>query len=218
MIEIKIDGDIGKLLKLDQDITFAAASSLTKVAGLSQDVSDLALQHEFHVRSGWWKHTSKYGIKIKKATKADLTSAVYTGADWLLEAEGHAAGVKVPDRHSGHLAIPDVKETRHGISKVVRKTEKARYLLAHPEQTRAFKVTTKGGYTLILQRKGGRGGRGGNTSKVVTKYIFADKVKVPHQSAIVEPTQRTVLRYVGEIFNEELQHAISTSRVKGGNP
>jgi hypothetical protein len=215
MLEIKIDGDIGKLLKLDRDITFAAASTLTKVAGRSQDAAGEALNREFHVRRPWWKHTARYGIKIKKATKTDLESAVYTGADWLLEAEGHAAGVKTPDRHNGHLAVPDVQQTRHGIQNVVGKKEKARYLLTHPKETRAFKVTTKSGYTLILQRKGGRGGRGGNTSRVVTKYIFRKSVKVPHQSAIVEPTQKTTLTHVGPIFNDELRNAILTSRTKG---
>jgi hypothetical protein len=84
--------------------------------------------------------------------------------------------------------------------------------LDHAAETRAFKVKTKSGYTLILQRKGGRGGRGGKTSRVVTKYIFRDTVKVPHQSAVVTPTHRTVLRYVGPIFQEEMAKAIKTAR------
>lgn len=208
MISWKVEGKIPDYAK---QITFAAASTLTKVAGRSQDAADLALQEEFHIRSPWWKASNRYGIKIKRATKSDLESAVYTAADWLLEAEGFAAGVKVPER-SQHLAVPDVQETRHGISNVVKRTEKARYLLDHAAQTRAFKVVTRSGYTLILQRKGGKGGRGGKTSRIVTKYIFRNAVKVPHQSAVVAPTIRTVLTYVGEIFAGEIANAIRTAK------
>jgi hypothetical protein len=212
MFDIHTSGDIAKGLNLEKQIRFAAASTLTKVAGRSQDAVNTALQGEFVIRKPWWKHTSRHGIKIKKATKTDLVSAVYTSADWLIEAEGFAAGVKRPDKHRGHLAVPDVKETRGGIGRVVKKTEKARYLLDHAAETRAFKVKTRSGYTLILQRKGGRGGRGGKTSRVVTKYIFRDTVKVPHQSAVVTPTHRTVLRYVGPIFQEEFAKAIKTAK------
>jgi hypothetical protein len=212
MFDVQTGGDFRKILTIEKQIRFAGASTLTKLAGMSQDAADVALHANFHVRRAWWKHTNRFGIKIKKATRADLESAVYTAADWLLEAEGHAAGVKVPDKHAGHLAVPDVNETRHGIMKVVSKREKARYLLANPQQTRAFKVTTKSGYTLILQRKGGKGGRGGKKSKIVTKYIFRDRVKVPHHSVIVEPTIRTVNTQLGPVWDRELQHAWNTAK------
>jgi hypothetical protein len=208
--EVANKKEFNKILRMDRDLLFAAASTLTKLAGMGQDASDIELFNQFHIRRSWWKSANKYGIKIKKATKTDLESAVYTQADWLREAEGHAAGVKFPDRHSGHLAVPDVAETRHGIQNVVKKTEKASYLLANPQKTRAFKVTTKSGYTLILQRKGGRGGRGGKTSKIVTKYIFRNSVKVPHQSAIVEPVHKTVFTYLGQVWDQQLKKALTT--------
>jgi hypothetical protein len=92
MFDIHTSGDIAKGLNLEKQIRFAAASTLTKVAGRSQDAVNTALQGEFVIRKPWWKHTSRHGIKIKKATKTDLVSAVYTSADWLIEAEGFAAG------------------------------------------------------------------------------------------------------------------------------
>lgn len=209
MIEVFVTGN---KVDYEKQIRFAAASMLTKVAGMSQDASDAALQTEFHIRRPWWKSGARYGIKIKKATKADLESAVYTAADWLLEAEGYAAGVKVPDQHSGHLAVPVLGETRKTIQSVIPAKEKARYLLANAATTRAFKVQTRSGYTLILQRKGGRGGRGGKTAKIVTKYIFRNSVKVPHQSAVIEPTRKTVLQYAGQVFGQQLESAFKTAK------
>ena len=216
MFDIKIDGELNKALQIPKQLVFATAKTLTRVAGMSQDAADDALQQEFHIRRPWWKHGARYGIKIKKATKTDLESAVYTNADWLLEAEGLAGGVKKPDKHAGHLAVPDVEETRHGIGNVVRRAEKAKYLLANPDKTRAFKVQSKSGYTLILQRKGGKGGRGGKKSRIVLKYIFVNSVRVPHQSAIVAPTHRTVLTHAPTVFNQELRNAFATA--KGNTP
>jgi hypothetical protein len=206
-IEVEVTGDIDRLLKLDKDITFAIASALTKVAKEAQAQVFVALQSEFHIRGKWYEQSNKFGIKVKPATKSDLEAAVYTAADWLVEAEGANDGIKRP--HGSHLAVPDVQNTRKGIGNKVGKREKARYLLENTQKTRAFKVKSKSGYTLILQRKGK-----GKNSYTVTKYIFRDEVKVPHQSAVVEPTIKTVLERFPAIFNIQLKTAIETSRLK----
>jgi hypothetical protein len=209
-VEITVSGDIDKLLKLDQDIKFAAASALTKAVKLTQDVIvTVALPAEFHVRGTWWRPGYQKGINMLGATKEGQEAVLFTRADWLLEAEGNAGGVKTADHGGHHLAVPDVENTRHGIDKKIRKAEKPRYLLDPINKKRSFKVNTHGGYTLILQRKGR-----GKKSYLVTKYIFRNEVKVPHQSAIIEPANRIIPRIIGDLFNQQLKVAISTSRVK----
>lgn len=213
--QVTISGniDVGKFI--EKQLRFAAASTVTRLAYESQAEvirPGGALDREFVLRGKWYAPTSRYGIKVRRATKINLTSQVYTAADWLLEAEGHAAGVKVPDKHGGHLAVPDVKETRGGIQRKVKKSEKARALLDNPAKSRAFKITTQSGYTLILQRKGGRGGRGGKTSRLVTKYIFRNSVKVPHQSTVVTPTHDTVRLKLAQVWNEQLRIALATAK------
>lgn len=219
-IEKSTNGPGLKLLQtFEKQIRFAAAVTLTQLAGKGQDASDAALPQDFHIRGPWWKSGARYGIKIKKADKTNLESAVYTRADWLLEAEGFAAGVKRPE-HGTHLAVPAVDKSSFGtripvrqggsITGKVTRTQKAKYLLDHAATTRAFKIKTASGFTLIVQRTGGRGGRGGKTSKLVTKYIFRDTVRVPHQSAVVQPVIESVEINLPSVWQVNLKKAIDT--------
>jgi hypothetical protein len=209
-MQIEVTGDIDKLLKLDGDIKFAAASALTKAVKLTQDsIVTVSIPAEFHVRGTWWRPGYQKGINMLGATKQNQEAVLFTRADWLLEAEGNAGGVKTPDRGGQHLAVPDTENTRHGIEKKIRKAEKPRYLLDPVNKKRSFKVNTQGGYTLILQRKGR-----GKKSYLVTKYIFRNEVRVPHQSAIIEPANRIIPKVIGGLFIQQLSEAIRTSRVK----
>jgi hypothetical protein len=210
-LQVSISGPGIDLLKsFDKQVKFATAATLTQLAGKSQDAVDLALEKEFHIRGPWWKHTAKHGIKIKKATKTDLESQVKTSADWLLEAEGYAGGVKVPDQHSGHLVVPVTDKTtgrieaRVGgsIQGKVSKANRPRTLLNNPA-AHAFKINTKSGYTLIVQRKG---------KKLKTLYLFKRSVRVPHQSAVVDPTLATVKRELNAVWQANLEKAIKTAK------
>jgi hypothetical protein len=71
-MKIEITGDINKLLNLDKQIAFAAASTLTKVAKLAQAEVLESLDKEFHLRGSWFKPTNKHGIKVSSGVGSIL--------------------------------------------------------------------------------------------------------------------------------------------------
>lgn len=226
-VDIDVSGDIDKLLNLDRQIQFATAATLTQLAKESQAEIRPALRKDFTIRGDWDDPKKKHGIKVKTASKNRLEAAVYTSADWLLEAHGEHGGVKTPDGGGQNLAIPSVENTRHGIQNKIRPGEKARKLLNNAPRTKAFKVKSKRGTTLIMQRvglgadgeplRGKRGnflrGRGKNVkTKTILKYALRPAVKVPQHPVITETTRKTVFGRLNPVFEANLRKAIETAK------
>lgn len=216
---IDTTGDIAGVVTLPKQLLYAVLQTCNDTAEDSEANVILLLKSHLHIRGNWYMPKTRFGINVTYAKKDTLTSEVYTRADWLLEEEGFHGGVKVPTAGHTNLAEPDVENTRHGIENKIKVAEKARRLLQFSAgkysslrtkniigATGAFKVRSKSGAELILQRVGAtsagevrRGKRGqpirskGENGKVVLKYIFKKEVKVPtteiFQNAVIFTTR-----------------------------
>jgi hypothetical protein len=69
--------------KIYSNIRFGTAMGLTKTAKDGQSAVLGALKGTFTLRGSWFQPGNKFGIKIKAATKDDLSAEVRTMADWL---------------------------------------------------------------------------------------------------------------------------------------
>lgn len=91
-----------------KQVRFATAKTLTKVAQHSQEEIQRDIVRRFDTTKQWWKKNTPTGIKIKAATKRNLTAEVFTGSknDWLYR---HEFG-KSRKAQKRSLVIPSYKK------------------------------------------------------------------------------------------------------------
>ena len=123
-------------------IPFAVAKTLTQIAQQSQQEVRKSIKEKFFIRkkSGGFESS----IRIKPATKTNLTAEVYTMAAFA--ALQQTGGIK--KAKDGRLAIPSYQ----AINQVKKRTDSnspSTYLAGD-----AFKIKTKSGQEVIAQRKG----------------------------------------------------------------
>ena len=123
-------------------IPFAVAKTLTQIAQQSQQEVRKSIKEKFFIRkkSGGFESS----IRIKPATKTNLTAEVYTFASFA--ALQQTGGVK--KAKDGRLAIPSYQS----IGQVKKRSDSnspSSYLAGD-----AFKIKTKSGAEAIAQRKG----------------------------------------------------------------
>jgi hypothetical protein len=235
---VEVSGDLAGVYTLPKQITFAALRATNETAEHSQRETVLALKHDLVIRGNWINPKTRYGINVKFAKLTNLEAEVFTRADWLLEEEGYNSGVKTPDKGGAHLADPDVQNTRGGIRNKVKASQKARQLLQFASgrssnlatrnlvgATGAFKIKSKSGAELILQRVGAtktgnikRGKNGqpvrsrGKNGKVVLKYVLRKKVKVPQTRIIQKTVIVMTRRHFHEKYEVNIRKALRTAR------
>jgi hypothetical protein len=125
-----------------KQIPFAVAKTLTNIAQKSQEEVRKNIREKFFIRkkSGGFESS----IRIKPATKTNLTAEVYTMAAFA--ALQQTGGIK--KAKDGRLAIPSYQ----AISQVKKRSDSnspSSYLAGD-----AFKIKTKSGAEAIVQRKG----------------------------------------------------------------
>ena len=125
-----------------KQIPFAVAKTLTNIAQKSQNEVRNSIKEKFFIRkkSGGFESS----IRIKPATKTNLTAEVYTMAAFA--ALQQTGGIK--KAKDGRLAIPSYQ----AINQVKKRTDSnspSSYLAGD-----AFKIKTKSGAEAIAQRKG----------------------------------------------------------------
>lgn len=190
---IEVSKDIRKLFNLDKQISFATAQALTAVAKEAQTDVIATIEKTFTTRGKWYLPSNKFGIKIKAATKADLTAEVKTAADWLALHE--TGGVKTPQ--GKNLAVPttNVRRTKR---QIITKGQRPKNL------KRAFIINTRSG-PVLFQRK--------NKTTIVALYDLEPRVKIKKESTVIAPTVETVQKRFDAIFAERLANAVRTAKV-----
>ncbi|MDQ3820401.1 MAG: hypothetical protein M3362_22345, partial [Acidobacteriota bacterium] len=194
---IEVSDNIKKLFNLDKQIIFAAAKSLTQVAKEAQSEVQSAIKSTFTTRGPWYLPSNKFGVRIKTASKTDLTSSVGTNADWLLDHE--TGGVKTPQA-SANLAIPEVGAARPTIDAKVPAALKPRRILPNASNLATGKLVRARGRkrvgfkqalffinekgTAIFERLEGH--------RLKLFYILSPKARIKKQSVVIEPTEKTV--------------------------
>lgn len=211
-MDVTVSGDIAGVATLPKQIQFSAYRTTNDLLDRSQTNIIGALKRGLHIRGNWTNPRTKFGVNVVYAKRTSLEGQVGTAADWLLEEEGYNDGVKKVERGnrgSGtHLAIPDVGNARPSLMSKMPPSQKAGKLLANTKRTKAFKVRSKSGKMLILQRVGEsksgellRDSRGnlriGRRSeraktKVVLKAVLQRTVRVPEKRIFTKTGVKTM--------------------------
>ena len=125
-----------------KQIPFAVAKTLTNIAQKSQDEVRKNIREKFFIRkkSGGFESS----IRIKPATKTNLTAEVYTMAAFA--ALQQTGGIK--KAKDGRLAIPSYQSINQ-VKKRSDSNSPSAYLAGD-----SFKIKTKSGAEAIAQRKG----------------------------------------------------------------
>lgn len=154
-----------------KQIPFAVAKTLTNIAQKSQEEVRKNIRKKFFIRkkSGGFESS----IRIKPATKTNLTAQVYTFASFAaLQQTGGTKKAK-----DGRLAIPAYQ----AINQVKKRSDSnspSSYLAGD-----AFKIKTKSGQEIIAQRKG-------KEFKIL--YFLRKSAEIDKRLDMIEITTRTV--------------------------
>jgi hypothetical protein len=162
---------INELTIAKKQIPFAVAKTLTTIAQKSQEEVRKNIREKFFIRkkSGGFESS----IRIKPATKTNLTAEVYTMAAFA--ALQQTGGVK--KAKDGRLAIPSY----HSINQVKKRSNSSSpssYLAGD-----AFKIKTKSGQEVIAQRKDG---------ELKILYFLRKNAEVEKRLDMIEITTKTV--------------------------
>ena len=200
-MEIRVDiqglNDVKQSLsEFERQLPFATALALTRTAKEVQREEVAHIRSAFTVRGSWLREGGKFGIGITPASKQELVAVVESRAPWL---EAHEEGTARTPAGS-HFAIPqaDIRRTK---TQVIAKSHRPKAL------KRAFKIQTKKGIHLLLQRIG-RGKR----SVLRVMYQLTGKAKIEPRLRFIETGRAVVDRAWKQIFAEALDRAIRTAR------
>jgi hypothetical protein len=183
-----------------KQIDFGTALGLTNTAKEGQQAVMKSLGDTFTLRGQWFQQSNKYGIKVKMATKTDLTAEVRTAADWLELHE--TGGVKTGNGH--RLAVP-TENVRRNKRLIIQKGQRPGALRGK----RTFVLQTKHG-AVLFQRK-----FKGKRSVIVALYNLEPKVTIKKQSTFYAPIDEVVKRRLGPNIDAGIAKALATMGSKG---
>jgi len=182
-----------------KQLEFGTAGGLTKTAKDAQQGVVSALQGTFTLRGNWWNQSNKFGIKVKPATKNDLSSEVRTAADWL---ELHETGGDKTGRSGGRITVP-TDNVRRNKRLIIPRAQRPQAL----KGKNSFIATNTRGETILYRRVG----RGKN-QKIVALYILEKKVRIRKQSTFYAPIEAIVKRNLDTNRRAGIQKALATAK------
>jgi hypothetical protein len=182
--------------KIYKNIQFGTAMGLTQTAKDGQSAVRSALKGTFTLRNSWSEPSNKFGIKIKPATKDDLSAEVRTMADWLnIHEEG---GIK--HAQSGRLAIP-TDNVRRNKRLIIPRNQRPKGLAR-----KAFVLMTKKGP--VLAQRISRGKRKG----LIVLYGLETSARIKKQSTFYDPIKKVVAARLNINIEAGIQKALDTMR------
>jgi hypothetical protein len=123
-----------ELGNVEKQIPFALSRTINRLADLVlQHTTGELLPRKFTIRSAWWKPNMKYGFRVRRSSKSNLTASVKSAADWLPQQE--IGGAKTTSGH--RLAIPTAFWKPR--QEIMRREKKPRAVLAKADFTRKTK-------------------------------------------------------------------------------
>jgi hypothetical protein len=191
-------------LDMSKQVVFALASALTATAKLGQTNAIKAIEGAFTVRTGWDKPSNIYGVRVKPATKLNLTAVVGTAADWLEKFVREPAGstvVKLPEGEFLAIPLAGVRRTKRDIIRATQRPQAIR-------GKRDFKVPLRNGRGYLLLQKQGRG----RQAKNVALYLLVKRAKIREKDVFFGPTQRAFEKNFGKIYTAQLERALATAK------
>jgi minor tail protein Z (GPZ) len=197
VISISVSNNINKLLSLDKQLVFAAAKSLTQIAKEGQTAAIEGIKSELTIRSEWYLPSRRFGVRIKTATKTDLSSEVKSAADWL--AKLATGETHTPTGGRSTIAVPTSVLQPTGREIIPR--------ALRPRQLKnAFVIKTTDGRQLLVKRVGPR------PRDLKVYYVLEPKTRRPKKNPLTKAVERTVTQRFGPVFAENFKQAIATAR------
>jgi hypothetical protein len=191
-----LDATRKHIANVERQIPFATALALTRTAKEIQREEIAHIRTAFTVRGSWLREGGKFGVGIIPASKENLVAVVESRAPWL---GAHEEGtVRTPE--GAHFAIPQ-KDIRRTKTQVIARSHRPKSL------KRAFKIETKRGVPLLLQRIGR-----GKSSILRVMYQLTGRAKIDPRLRFFETGRAVVERVWRRIFSEALDRAIRTAR------
>lgn len=219
MIHVSIDTkEIERLAGSEalKQLRFAAARALTKAALEVQSSVRASMPSRFTLRRQWIVK----GIRIKPASKADLTAYVYSkdafmerqetggiktgkagGGDFSSSSVATAGGGKRARPAQGRVAVPTDKVLRTK-SEIIRKSD-----LPSGLGNKAF-VIDAGNGTQLLARRFAKGRRAG----LQALYVLKSSTRIKPRLGLREIGEKVISRRFSKLFSESLENAIATAK------
>lgn len=219
---VKLTGDVKVVANLDRAILRSAKQTVIAVTQESQVKVIERIKATFVVRGTWFLPSNRFGIHVRfSRDKNDLSARLETPADWLEEHE--TSGTRTPDKHSGHLTIPQIGAARPTIGSVVPAALKARRILPNASllDSRALirtsgRPSTKQGKRFVFKRTPFFLNRKGTAiferlpdHHLKLFYTLSRSSHIKQQSTVIEPTIETVQLRFGPIFDVKLRETIT---------
>jgi hypothetical protein len=195
MANVETSGDVRGLLRLDDQLLYAAAVALTKTTKQSQAKVIDAIRRTFTTRGSWYLPGSRFGIRITPAAKERLESTLKTAADWLIP---HETGEDKTAQGGGLLAIPLVGpgKPRPTWGSTVRADLKPRAL-----GDKGVVLQTRNGPVLFYRQD----------RRLVAFYGLERRARIRKRSTVIEPTVRTFGKQFGPNFATAVAEALRTA-------
>lgn len=221
----KLTGDVKVLRQLDRAIVHATKQTIITTLQESQVKVQQTIKSTFVVRGAWYLESNHFGIHVRYSRdRQDLSGRLETPADWLEEHE--EGGTKTPDKHDGHLTIPQIGAARPTVGSVVPANLKARRILPNASllDSRAL-IRTSGRPSksqgkrfsfkqtdFFLNRKGTAIFERLPGHKLKLFYTLSRSSNIHRQSTVIEPTVSTVILRFGPVFDQKLVETIKFRR------
>jgi hypothetical protein len=184
------------LFNLEKQIPFAAALALTRTAKEVQRAEVDHIRETFTVRGSWLREGGKFGVGIVPASKNNLVAVVESRAPWL---EAHEEGMtRAPKGAHFAIAQPEVRRTK---TQIIARSQRPKAL------KKAFKIETRKGVPLLLQRMG-RGKR----SILRVMYQLTGRAKIEPKLRFIDTGRVVVEKVWRRIFDEAIAHALRTAK------
>lgn len=197
--------DMAKILK---NVRFGTAMGLTRTAKQGQEAVTDAVRTSFTYRNNWLVPSNKFGIRIKSATRDDLSAEVKTQATWLKkQKKGGSVTAESPVRQFRYtydgqefIARPSKELRPVGSTKVLSKK------LWPSALKKPFVIKTKKGVYLLCQRYGPE------PRDIAVMYILDPVVTIKLKDAFYEPIQKVVDKNLQTNIRTGIDRALATMR------
>jgi hypothetical protein len=181
--------------ELIKQVNFGTAVGTTKTAKEGQAASRKSLRSNFTIRNQW-PEVGPLSIKIKPATKTDLTAMIFTNADFLIP---HEEGKpKLPRGTS--LAVP-TDQVRRNKRAIIPRGQRPKGLAG-----KVFVLKTKHGPVLAQRLK--RGKRKG----LVVLYGLERSVRIKKVSTFHDPIDKVVKTRLRPNIIAGIARALATAK------
>jgi len=210
MFEIKVDTKELEeaMARAGRELRFSMAKALTDTAKVIQARVLIDLDAKFTLRTGWYKPSTPYGIKIKGATKDNLESEVYTKAPWMQLHE--YGGVKTAK--GKRIAIPfTARQGRApGVVYGVKRTKRDLVMNSQKPRNLAKAFILQGRRGDLLAMRTGKG------NKAVLRILYAleQKAVIKKRLGFRDVANEVIRENWRGIFERAVEYALKTSKLK----